>query len=125
MDRQSHAVYKRYVPHLRETRRQVGARGCVERVVQSAQVGARSQGASSLPPDARPSLRCAGNQTPLTHSATTLYYLLSFWIGLSRIFLLASRQAIFICILLTLQEFQKQFFSFSTFLAKLYTCELI
>lgn len=92
-------MYRRYVPRLRETRRQVGARGCVERVVRSAQVGARSQGASSLPPGARPSLRCAGNQTPLTHSATTLLPALALgrdWAGIS----LASRQANFNILLL-------------------------
>lgn len=60
-----------YVPH-QETRRQVGARVCVERVVQSAQGGALSQGASKLHPEAHPFLRCAENQTPLMRSVTTL-----------------------------------------------------
>lgn len=62
----------RYVPHPQETRRQVGARVCVERVVQSAQGGALSPGASNLHPEARPFPRCAENQTPLMHSVTTL-----------------------------------------------------
>lgn len=60
-----------YVPHPQETRRQVGARVCVERVVQSAQGGALSQGASNLHPEARPFPR-SENQTPLMRSATTL-----------------------------------------------------
>ena len=61
-----------YVPHPQETRRQVGARVCVERVVQSVQGGALSQGASNLHPEARPFPRCAENQIPLMHSVTTL-----------------------------------------------------
>lgn len=62
----------RYVPHPQETRPQVGARVCVERVVQSAQAEALSQGASNLHPEAPPFPRCAENQTPLMHSVTTL-----------------------------------------------------
>lgn len=69
--KQSNAVCTwRYVPHPQETRRRVGARVCVERVVRSARGEALSQGASKLHPEAPPFPRCAENQTPLTHSVT-------------------------------------------------------
>lgn len=65
-------VLEVYIPHLQETRRQVGARVCVERLVQSAQHEVLLREALNLPPEDPPFPRCAGNQTPLMHSVTTL-----------------------------------------------------
>lgn len=62
----------RDIPRPRGTRRQAGARGCVEKAARWGRAGARWPGASGSPRAGRPiSPRAGGSRTRATRSATT------------------------------------------------------